>query len=81
MNDKLADYFKNFITPKILLWGKTSEAAEPEIKQLIDFYVNGLLDRTPNKEQCISNILTDFNRLGERSQEYWGNVMYKIAYN
>ena len=80
MNDKLVDYFKNFIIPKILLWGKTSETCENEIKSLIDFYVNGLLDRTPNREQCISNILTDFNRLGGLSQEYWTKVMYKIAY-
>lgn len=49
MNDKLVDYFKNFIIPKILLWGKMSSTAEPEIRNLVDFYVNGLLDRTPNK--------------------------------
>ena len=49
MNDKLVDYFKNFIIPKILLWGKMSSTAEPEIRILIDYYVNGLLDRTPNK--------------------------------
>lgn len=81
MNDKLVEYFRGFIIPKILLWGKTSEPAEVEIKSLIDFYVNGLLERTPNKEQCISNILTDFNRLSDRNQEYWTKIMYKIAYN
>ena len=80
MEEKLVEIFRDFVIKKVIEWGKSTVTAQVEVQELVGFYVDGLLNNTPRKEECVKSILANFARIDHKDQFFWATLAYKIAY-